>query len=97
MLSSAVFDHSMSCSPMGPLDYGIVATIPTALFFLGKYLEIEEGHSRIEPLTDGVSVRYLGELEATRVLARSLNNRSISSQPLASSKRTLRRKSYAAQ
>ncbi|MEN4446349.1 hypothetical protein [Mycobacterium sp. SM3041] len=68
-----------------------------ALFFLGKYLEIEEGHSRIEPLTDGVSVRYLGELEATRVLARSLNNRSISSQPLASSKRTLRRKSYAAQ
>ncbi|UQX09359.1 hypothetical protein [Candidatus Mycobacterium methanotrophicum] len=41
-----------------------------ALFLLGRYTEIEDGHSTIEPLSDGVSVRYTGELEATRVLAR---------------------------
>ncbi len=41
-----------------------------ALFFLGRYLEIEEGISRIEPLSEGLSVRYLGELAVTRVLAR---------------------------
>ncbi|UVO12340.1 hypothetical protein NM962_21155 [Mycobacterium sp. SVM_VP21] len=41
-----------------------------ALFFPGRYTEIEDGYSTIEPLSDGVSIRYTGELEVTRVLSR---------------------------
>jgi hypothetical protein len=41
-----------------------------ALFFLGHYLEITDASSRIEPVSEGVSVRYTGEVEVGRVLAR---------------------------
>ena len=39
-----------------------------ALFFLGRFLEIGEIHSVIEPSSEGVSFLYTGALEETRVL-----------------------------
>lgn len=41
-----------------------------ALFFRGTYTEITRGSSTIKPTGQGISVRYNGELEVTRVLAR---------------------------
>lgn len=43
-----------------------------ALFFVGRYIETSDTASRIEPLTEGTSVRYIGEVEIGRVLARNL-------------------------
>lgn len=43
-----------------------------ALFFRGRYLEIGDDRSTIEPVSDGVSIRYAGDLEVRRVLARHL-------------------------
>ena len=43
-----------------------------ALFFRGQYLEIGDDESTIKPVSDGVSIRYTGELEVRRVLARHL-------------------------
>ena len=43
-----------------------------ALFFRGRYLEIGDGESKIEPFGDGISVRYTGDAEVTRVFARHL-------------------------
>jgi hypothetical protein len=44
-----------------------------ALFFLGHYLEVSEESSRIEPVSEGVSIRYIGEVEVGRLLARHLH------------------------
>lgn len=41
-----------------------------ALFFRGKYIEIGEEGFTVEPLLDGISARYTGELEPGRVLGR---------------------------
>jgi hypothetical protein len=43
-----------------------------ALFVRGRYLEIGEDESRIEPVTDAVSIHYLGQVDVGRVLARHL-------------------------
>ena len=37
-----------------------------ALFFRGQYLEIGDDESTIKPVSDGVSIRYTGELEVQR-------------------------------
>jgi hypothetical protein len=41
-----------------------------ALFFLGKYVRFDETTSEIEPTSDGVSIRYTGDVEVTRIAAR---------------------------
>ena len=41
-----------------------------ALFFFGHYLETGEELSRIEPVSEGVSMRYIGEVDVGHVLAR---------------------------
>jgi hypothetical protein len=41
-----------------------------ALFIRGRYIDIAADHFTIEPVGDGVTVRYVGNLEVTRVLAR---------------------------
>ncbi|WP_166460478.1 restriction endonuclease [Mycobacterium paragordonae] len=43
-----------------------------ALFFVGQYLEVSDTASRVEPVTEGTSVRYSGTAEVNRVLARNL-------------------------
>jgi hypothetical protein len=43
-----------------------------ALFFRGRFVRIEEDESELEPLTDGISVLYNGELEPGRVLMRPI-------------------------
>jgi hypothetical protein len=43
-----------------------------ALFVRGRYLEIGDDASRIEPVTDGVSIHYTGQVDVGRVLARHL-------------------------
>jgi hypothetical protein len=43
-----------------------------ALFFHGHYLEISDERSRIEPVSEGLGIRYTGEIEVGRVLARDL-------------------------
>lgn len=42
------------------------------LFFLGRYLEVGDESSRIEPVSEGVSIRYTGNVEVGRVLVRPL-------------------------
>lgn len=44
-----------------------------ALFFRGKYIEIGEDEFTVKPLSDGISARYTGELEAGRVLGRPVS------------------------
>lgn len=41
-----------------------------ALFFRGTYTEITTDKSTIKPIGEGISARYTGDLEVTRVLAR---------------------------
>jgi hypothetical protein len=41
-----------------------------ALFLLGRYVQIGDEESEIEPISEGVSFRYTGDLEVTRVAAR---------------------------
>lgn len=43
-----------------------------ALFVCGRYIEIADDRSKIEPVSDGVSILYTGEVEVGRVLARHL-------------------------
>jgi hypothetical protein len=45
----------------------------SALFFLGRYVRIEDALSEIEPVSDGVSIRYTGEAEVTRIMARDFH------------------------
>ena len=50
----------------------VIAVGKQALFFHGRYLEIWDGESKIAPFGDGISVRYTGDAEVTRVFARHL-------------------------
>lgn len=43
-----------------------------ALFFLGRYLDVGDESSKIEPVSQGISIRYTGQAEVGRVLARHL-------------------------
>lgn len=45
------------------------------LFFRGRYLEVGDDQSTIQPVpdSDGVSVHYTGDIEVTRVMARHLD------------------------
>lgn len=54
------------------LDDETIVVGREALFVRGRYLEIGDTESRIEPVTDAISVYYTGQVEAGRVLARHL-------------------------
>jgi hypothetical protein len=51
-----------------------------ALFFRGRYQEIGMEESRIEPVSEGVSLRYTGDLEVTRVMVRPLPHEGFSAE-----------------
>lgn len=53
-----------------------------ALLFRGRFVEITDEKSRIEPISDGLSMRYIGEVGVGRVLARNLPN-SMTAEPAA--------------
>jgi hypothetical protein len=48
----------------------VIKLAKEALLFRGRFLEITEAHSVIQPVSEGLKFRYSGELEETRVLAR---------------------------
>jgi hypothetical protein len=50
----------------------VVTVGKQTLFFRGRYLEIGDNESKIEPFGDGISVRYTGDAEVTRLFARHL-------------------------
>jgi hypothetical protein len=52
------------------LDSTTVTLGKEALFFLGRFSEIEDERSRIEPVSRGVGMKYSGDLEVTRVVCR---------------------------
>ena len=54
------------------LDDETIIVGKEALFVRGRYLEIGDDESRIEPVTDGVSIHYTGQVDVRRVLARHL-------------------------
>lgn len=54
------------------LDDDTIVVGKEALFVRGRYLEIGDSESRIEPVTDAVSVHYVGHIGVGRVLARHL-------------------------
>ena len=54
------------------LDDETIIVGKEALFVRGRYLEIGDDESRIEPVTDGVSIHYTGQVDVGRVLARHL-------------------------
>ena len=53
-----------------PLSRDTVPVGKQAIFFRGRYLDITQDHSTIEPRGESVSFPYNGELEVTRVMAR---------------------------
>ena len=50
-----------------------IAVGKQALFFRGQFVRIADDESELEPLTDGISVLYKGDLEPGRVLMRPLS------------------------
>jgi hypothetical protein len=52
-----------------------------ALLFAGRFVEITAEKSRIEPISDGLSMRYIGEAEVGRVLCRNAHDVMNAEQP----------------